>query len=491
MKKTPFASFAFAGTAVLLSGCLGPAYHRPSVETPEAYKEMPAVSSDTWRPAAPGDAEPKGPWWTLFGDPRLDDLESRVVASNQSLKQAQASYRAATELVRAERSGYFPDVTANGAAQRQRPFISGLGPRPTTDNLSAGLSAAWEPDLWGAIGKSVDVAKADAQSSAALLENARLSLQTQLALDYFSLEEADMESGLLLSALDSYQKALELIRVRYGAGIASQADVAQAQTQLDSARAQAADVALSRAKFEHAIAVLTGVPPASFSLSTAPITGVPPAVPAFVPSRLLERRPDVASAERQAAAANAGIGLARTAFFPTVTLAASGGYQSATLAQWFDWPSRVWSLGASAAGTVLDFGRHRAQYRQAKDLYDAAVASYRQTALTAFQQVEDDLASLSYLAVEGVHQDAAARSAEQSLSLEVERYKGGIVSYLDVITTQNIALTSERAAAQVLSRRMQAAVSLIGAVGGGWDQSRLPYGGAPAVATSSSTAAAR
>ena len=469
----------FAGAALVLSGCLGPAYHRPDVETPAAFKELPSVSSDTWRPAAPSDASPRGSWWTLFGDPRLDELEARVIASNQSLKQAEAQFRAAVEIVSGNRSDFFPIVTTNPSATRARGFNTS-GAHPITNTFDLPATASWEPDVWGAVGKSVDISKASAQSSAALLQNALLSIQAQLAVDYFSLEELDMEEGLLTSAMDAYEKALELTKVRYAAGIASQADVALAQTQLDSTRAQATDVALSRAKFEHAIAVLVGVPPSAFSLSTAAISGLPPAVPTFLPSQLLERRPDVASSERQAAAANSGIGLARTAFFPSFTLAVTGGYESASWAQWINWPDRIWSLGASAAGTIIDFGRHRAAYRQAKDSYDASVANYRQTALGAFQEVEDDLASLSYLAVEGVHQDAAAKSAEQSLTLEIERYKGGIASYLDVIQTQTIALTNERNAAQVLGRRMEAAVDLVKAVGGGWEQSRLPFDKVPA-----------
>jgi NodT family efflux transporter outer membrane factor (OMF) lipoprotein len=480
-RRAPFAA-AGAAAALMLSGCLGPAYHRPDVEAPAAFKEMPAVSSDTWRPAAPNEAAPRGSWWTLFGDPRLDDLERRAAASNQSLKAAQAQFRAAVEIVSANRSNYFPSLTTGPSATRQRNFSGASGSRGTSNNFNLPVTASWEPDFWGAIGKNVDISKASAQSNAALLENALLSIQAQLAVDYFSIEGLDMEEGLLASAMAAYEKALELTKVRYGAGIASQADVAQAQTQLESARAQAADVALSRAKFEHAIAVLVGRPPSAFSLSTAAITGAPPAVPTVLPSQLLERRPDVASAERLAAAANSTIGLARTAFFPAITLAATGGYESGSFAQWINWPDRIWSVGASAAGTIIDFGRHRAQYRQAKDSYDASVATYRQTALAAFQEVEDDLASLSFLAVEGVHQDAAVKSAEDSLRLETERYKGGIVSYLDVITTQNIALTNERNAAQVLARRMEAAVDLVKAVGGGWDQSRLPFNKPPAAA---------
>jgi NodT family efflux transporter outer membrane factor (OMF) lipoprotein len=473
---------AGAATALLSSGCLGPAYHRPAVETPSEFKGMSAASTDTWRPAAPSDALPRGSWWTLFGDPRLDDLERRAADANQSLKQARAQYLQSMELVSADRSEYFPSASIDASATRAHTFNTS-GPYPTGNTFSLPVTASWEPDVWGQIGKTVDVAKANAQSSSALLENARLSLQAQLAVDYFSAEELDMESSLLKSAMDDYEKALNLTLARYGAGIASQADVSQARAQLNGARAAADDVALSRAKFEHAIAVLVGEPPASFSLSTAAITGAPPAVPVALPGQLLERRPDVASAERLAAAANATIGLARTAFFPTFTIAATGGFTSNKYSQWIDFPARVWSLGASAAGTILDFGGHLALYRASKDAYDAAAANYRQTTLAALQEVEDDLSALSYLAQEGGHQEAAVKAAEDALRLETDLYKAGTVSYLDVIQTQNIALTDERTAAQVLGRRMEAAVDLIKAVGGGWDQGRLPFNKPPAVVT--------
>jgi NodT family efflux transporter outer membrane factor (OMF) lipoprotein len=482
------APLAAAGAAagLFLSGCMGPAYHRPAVEATDAYKEMPSVSSDTWHPAAPADVAPRGPWWTLFGDPRLDELERRAAASNQSLKQAQAQYLQAAEVVTQNRSAYFPTVSVDASATRGRAY-STTGPYPVSNTFIAPLTASWEPDVWGAVSKSVDISKENAQSSSALLANALLSIQATLATDYFSAEELDMETALLDSAMEAYQKALDLTLARYGAGIASQADVAQARAQLDATRATAADVSLSRAKFEHAIAVLIGLPPSAFSLSTAAITGVPPAIPVFVPSRLLERRPDVASAERQAASANSTIGLARTAFFPAISIAATGGYEAGKYSNWIDVPARIWSLGASAAGTILDFGAHEAEYGEAKDNYNAVVANYRQTALLAFQEVEDDLASLSYLAAEGVYQDSAVKAAELSLKLEVDLYKAGTVSFLDVITTQNIALTDERTAAQVLGRRMEAAVDLIKAVGGGWEQSLLPFGKVPAVPVAKNT----
>jgi NodT family efflux transporter outer membrane factor (OMF) lipoprotein len=490
LKIAPTAAVC-AAAALLLSGCLGPAYQRPVVETPDAFKEMPSASSDTWHPASPSDDAPRGPWWTLFSDPRLDELERRAAAANQSLKQAAAQYHQSMEVVTANRSDYFPSVGLDASAVRARGFSgSGTnGARTITNTFDLPATVSWEPDLWGTISKNVDISKGQAQSSSALLQNALLSIQAQLAVDYFSAEELDMESVLLSSAMTSYQTALNLTLARYGAGIASQADVAQARAQLDAARASAADVSLSRAKFEHAIAVLVGVPPSSFSLSTAAITGTPPAVPTFLPSQLIERRPDVASAERLAAAANSTIGLARTAFFPAITLSATGGYESGTFQQWINWPDRIWSIGASAAGTILDFGRHLAEYRQAKDAYTAAVANYRQTALGAFQEVEDDLASLSYLSVEGVYQDSAVKSAELSLKLETDLYKAGTVSYLEVITAQNIALTDERTATQVLGRRMEAAVDLIKAVGGGWNQGMLPFNKPPKAATAPAASA--
>jgi NodT family efflux transporter outer membrane factor (OMF) lipoprotein len=466
--------------ALLLSGCLGPAYHRPEVATGDSFKEVPAASSDTWKPASPSDALPREGWWTVFADTRLNDLEARVLTGNQTLAQAKSQYAEALELVAIQRASWLPTVTVAPSATRQRNFTPSTGNRSVTNTFDLPATAAWEPDFWGTVAKSVDSAKEAAQASAASLENAKLSLQSQLAIDYFSLEELDAEEALLIDAIQSYDKALALTQVRFSAGIASQADVAQAKTQLDSTKAQAEDVALNRAKFEHAIAVLVGVPPSAFTLSSAPLAGIPPSIPVALPSQLLERRPDVAAAERQTASANSNVGLARTAFFPAITLSATGGYESASFAQWVMWPTRVWALGASASETIFDFGRHRAQYRQVKDAYDGAVAAYRQTALGAFQQVEDDLASLSWLAREGLHQDDAARSAEESLKLETERYKGGLVSYLDVITTQNIALNAERTAAQVLGRRMEAAVALVRDIGGGWDSAKLPYGVPPA-----------
>ena len=490
--------FAIAASAFILPGCfLAPHYKRPAIETPPAFKEgvsavtpptATPVSSSTgtvtaagnvqWKMANPSDTLAHGPWWKMFGDPQLNALEARVLVSNQNIKPAEAQYRQARALVSEVQSAYFPTVTT--APSVTRSFgpnnIGNSSSNSGTRNLfDLPVSAAWEPDLWGAVTFAVRTAKAEAQASAALLEGMRLSMQAELAADYFSLAAIDMQIALLDSATASYEKALKLTLARFNAGIASQADVAQARTQLDSTHAQATDLGITRAQLEHAIAVLVGQAPATFSLSSLSVRHVPPTIPVGLPSQLMERRPDIASAERLIVAANGQIGLARAAYFPAVSLTAVGGYESNVFSNWITWPQRFWSIGASAAETLFDFGRRRAIAKQAQALYDSQVAAYRQTVLAAFQEVEDNLAALRLLAEEAVLQDAATQGAEQSLSLEMERYKSGIVSFLDVITTQNIALTNERASVLILGRRMNAAVTLIRAAGGGWDDSQLPW----------------
>jgi len=490
-----FALCASVSVLLLFSGCfLAPTYKRPAIETPPAFKEAASaltpptatpVSSSTgtvtapgnvqWKMASPSDTLAHGPWWKMFGDPQLNQLEARVLVSNQNIKQAEAQYRQARALVSEVQSSYFPTVGTVPSVTRS------LIPNVNNANVNIQnifdlpVTAAWEPDFWGAVTFAVRTAKAEAQASAAQLEGMRLSMQAELASDYFSLAAIDMQIALLDSATASYEKALKLTLARYNAGIASQADVAQARTQLDSTHAQATDLGITRAQLEHAIAVLVGQAPASFSLSSLVIHRVPPTIPVGLPSQLLERRPDVASAERLIVAANGQIGLARAAYFPAISLSATGGYESNKFSDWIMWPQRFWSIGASAAETLLDFGRRRAVAKEAQAAYDAQVAAYRQTVLAAFQEVEDNLAAMRLLAEETIEQDAATQGAEQSLSLELERYKSGIVSYLDVITEQNIALTNERASVQILGRRMNAAVTLIRAVGGGWDDSQLPW----------------
>jgi len=471
-------------TFLLCSGCapFGPHYKRAPVETPATFKEQAssATAAGQWTAADPKDALAKGNWWEIFHDRRLDDLEEKALVANQNIKQAEAQYRQALEAVKAERASYLPTVTTNPSATR------GFGPNGgarsssklgTFNDFTLPVSASWEPDLWGQITLTVRNAKASAQATAAQLQNMRLSIQATLAADYFLLESTDMELDLLNSAITSYQEALKLTQVRFNGGIASQAEVAQAQTQLETTRAQATDLAITRAQYEHAIAVLVGQPPSTFSLPSAAVLTPPPAIPPGVPAQLLERRPDIASAERLMAAANANVGLTRTAFFPTIALTAEGGFESGSFVNWLSWPNRFWAIGVSAAQTIFDFGKRLAESRAVKDQYDATVAQYRQTVLAAFQDTEDNLAALRLFDTEAAQQGAAVKASEESLRLEIIRYKAGVDSFLNVITTENIALSDERTAVELVGRRMSATVSLIRSLGGGWDVSQLPWKG--------------
>jgi len=453
-----------------LAACLEPKYVRPKTPEPAPYKERDAH----WKPAQPSDALPRGNWWELFGDARLNRLEAQVLAGNQSLQEAEAQFRQSRAAVSSAFTGFFPTVTANPAATRSRYYSGGSYGYNTLYDLPG--TASWEPDFWGQVRLSVKSAQGSAQASAAALENAKLSLQSQLAADYFSIEAIDTQEAVLSSATVEYESNLQLTTNRYNAGVASQADVAQAESQLDSARAQATDLLVSRSQLEHAIAVLTGVSPSSFTLDAIPLAAAPPELPTGLPSQLLERRPDIAAAERQVFSANAGIGIARAAYFPVISIVAMGGLESGDVGNWLDWSSRFFSLGASAAETLVDFGKRGAQRKQAWAVYDAAVADYRQTVLTAFQQVEDDLAALRLLAVEAGQQDAALKAAQDSLRLTLEQYTSGVVSYLNVVQAQNIELASENATAQILGRRMSSAVNLLRDLGGGWNTSQLPTG---------------
>ncbi len=467
---------AAAALSVWLAACsVGPKYRRPDVQAPPAYKEVPG--NQQWKTASPSEGALRGNWWELFGDPQLNDLEKQVSVSNQNVKQAEAQFRQARALVAFNRSNYFPTVSTQPSITSTYSSHN-LGARGfgggsfTQYNLPFNVS--WEPNFWGHISLAVESAVAGAQASAADLENMRLSMQAELAADYFQMEGFDMEANLLKDTTDAYEKALKLTLDRHNSGVASRVDVVQAQTQLDSTRAQLTDLGVARAQLEHAIAVLTGQPPSTFTLAPGRIPGVPPPIPAGVPSQLLERRPDIASAERLVAALNAQIGLAKAAYYPTVILSATGGFQSSDITNWLTWPSRFWSLGPSMAETLLDFGRRRATAQQTAAGYDAGVAVYRQTVLSAFQEVEDALAALRLLAEEAVQQDDAVKEAQESLQLEIDRYKAGTASYLDVILSQTIALSNQRSAVDILQRRMTAAVQLIRALGGGWDASSLP-----------------
>ena len=462
-----------AGTIMLLSACtVGPNYVKPSVETPPAYKEIGEGTS--WKIAEPKDELIRGAWWEMFGDPQLNALEAQVNISNQNIAVAEAQYRQARALVQAARAGYFPTVTADGSYTRSRrpaTGTSGVSTRTTgavSDYLLNG-SASWEPDIWGKVRRSVEANEAGAQASAADLGAMRLSVQTELAQDYFQLRTLDAQKQLFDATVSAYQKFLELTNNRYASGVASRSDVLQAETQLKTAQAQGIDTGVQRAQLEHAIALLTGKPASVFSVPFAPLTASPPPIPVGVPSVLLERRPDIAAAERRAAAANAQIGVAQAAYYPNITLIASGGFESAHLAKWLTWPNRLWSVGSTVLQTVFDGGLRGALTDQARAVYDANVASYRQTVLTGFKEVEDNLAALRILEEEALVQDEAVKAARQSVTISTNQYKAGTVSYLDVVTVQTIALNNERTAIDILGRRMTAGVLLIKALGGDWE----------------------
>lgn len=460
--------------SALLAGCtVGPDYVRPSAGVPAAYKE-----GFAWQPARPSDHVGRGNWWFAFGDPELDRLLAQINVTNQTLIAAEAQFRQAVALADQARAGLFPTVTAGVSETRSRPSgttgpVTGISATKRTI-FSAPLNFSWEADLWGRIRRSVEAGESSAQASAADLENARLSLQAQLAQDYFQLRALDSQKRLLESTLEAYAKSLELTTNRYKAGVVARIDVAQAETQMKSTQAQVLDLGVQRSQLEHAIAVLLGTPPSGFSLTPAELFAKPPPVPVGLPAELLERRPDIAAAERRVAAANAQIGVAAAAWFPTATLSAAYGFQSATAAQWFTLPSRFWSIGPALAETIFDGGRRRAVGDQAIAAYDASVANYRQTVLTGFQEVEDNLAALRILEEEGRVQAEAAAAAQRSLDYSLNQYKAGIVSYLQVVTAQATALSNQRSVADILARRMTASVQLVKALGGGWDAAVLP-----------------
>jgi NodT family efflux transporter outer membrane factor (OMF) lipoprotein len=473
MKLKGVRNVALAATFVLLSACaVGPDYVRPAVEAPAAFKEL-----DGWKPAHPLDQEIRGKWWEVFNDPLLNSLEAQVDISNQNLAQAEAQFRQARALVQSARAGYFPVVTGDVSATRSRSPSSSVSATPGSVNTERSLSldAAWEADVWGRVRRTVEANVANAQASAADLEAARLSAYAELAQDYFQLRALDAQQRLLEDTVANYEKSLQLTQNQYRAGVAAKADVVQADTQLKTTQAQAIDVGVQRAQLEHAIALLVGKPSSMFSIapSPLPLTTVPPPIPVGVPSALLERRPDIAAAERQVAAANAQIGVAKSAYFPSLTLSAAGGYQGTALTEWLTAPSRFWSIGPALAATLFDGGSRRAQTEAAVAAYDADVAAYRQTVLNGLQEVEDNLAALRILEQEAQVQDQAVKSAQHSVQLTTNQYKAGTVSYLNVITVQTVALGNEGTAVNILNRRLAASVLLIKALGGGWDASVL------------------
>jgi NodT family efflux transporter outer membrane factor (OMF) lipoprotein len=469
---------ALAGIVLFSSACMiGPKYRRPTAPAAAAYKEAPP---NGWKEAQPNDGVMRGKWWEIYGDPQLNALEEQVGISNQNVLAAEARFRQAKTLVRIARAGLFPTVTTTPSlvvSQSPSNFANtGLvsANSRVRELYALPFTFTYQTDVWGNVRRSIAANSATAQGSAADLENARLLYQAELAQDYFQLHGLDGEAQLLDTAVKSYDEFLTLTKNRYDSGVASMGDVAQAQTQVETTRAQLVDLGVQRTQLEHAIAILTGHAPAEVSVASAPIKLQPPPVPIGLPSALLERRPDIASSERLVAAANEQIGIAQVAFYPSLTLSASGGFESPAFLNWFTWPSRFWSVGPQLAQTLFEGGRRRALVDQAEAAYDVTVANYRQTVLNAFQQVEDNLSALRILAQEADVQDRAVKAAEESLTIATDQYRGGVVSYLQVITSQAIALQDERAAVAILTRRMAASVLLIQALGGGWDASQLP-----------------
>ena len=481
-KPGAWAAGVLTSTLFLLTACMvGPKYTKPPAPVPAAYKELasnPTQQMKGWKTAQPQDQVIRGRWWETFNDPRLNGLEERVDVSNQNLKVAEAQFRQARALVRFYRASYYPTLSVAPSItgeqfSKNSPTLSSLAGRSYGDYVLP-FDLSYEADVWGRIRRSVEAARASAQASAGDHETVKLSIHAELAVDYFELRGLDAQKQLLDSTVVAYQKALDLTTNRYNGGLAAKAEVAQAETQLEATQAQALDVGVQRAQYEHAVALLVGQPASTFSILSLPISVPPPKIPVGLPSELLERRPDVAAAERRVAAANAQIGVARAAFFPTILLSASAGFEGSGITSWLSWPSRMWAVGPSLVQTIYDAGRRRAASEQAQAAYDANVASYRESVLTAFQEVEDNLAALRILDEESKKQDQAVQAAERSLALSTNRYKGGLVTYLEVVTAQSAALTNERTAVEILTRRMNASVLLIKALGGGWSVSNLP-----------------
>ena len=486
MNRTALLPTTSALFCILLSGCMvGPKYTRPAAPlapefkeaTPESFKEM-----SGWKVAQPNDQLLRGKWWELFNDAQLNALQEQVDPANQTLKAAEANFRAARAVIRISRSSEAPTLTVNptvGAVRdsENQPYFNKAAANNGTGSFSLPIDMNYEVDLWGRIRRSVTAAREQTQASAADMETARLSLHAELAIDYFNLRSADAQKKLLDETVQAYKDALQLTQDRYDGGASPLSDVAQARTQLQTAQVQDTEIGIQRAQFEHAIAVLIGKPPAQLSIAPTPATVQQPTIPAIpgaLPSQLLERRPDIAADERRMAAANEQIGIAQAAFYPTLSLSAVAGFSGTSVLNWFDWPSRFFAVGPMLSQTVFDHGRRSATSDVVRAQYDATVADYRQTSLAAFQQVEDSLAALRILETEAQQQRAATQSAQESLDLFQTRYEGGVDTYLQVITWQTSALQNERNDIDIMRRQLEASVLLIKALGGGWDTTQLP-----------------
>jgi NodT family efflux transporter outer membrane factor (OMF) lipoprotein len=477
-KKAAFAAVLYA---VFLASCtVGPKYSKPSVPTTPSFKEAPPVASNAsgmWHPT-PGETELPGKWWEIYGDAELNALEEQIDPSNLDLQVAEARFREARAAVHYSRAAQYPalstapsiDSLRNSA---HRPNFNQSNPQATGDFLLP-FDLSYEVDFWGRVRRTISAAREEAQASAADLATLSLSLHAELAIDYFELHTLDAQQQILNDTVRAYTEALRLTNNRYQGGVAARQEVAQAQTQLNTTQAEATDVGVQRAQYEHAIAILLGKPPALFNLPARALQATPPDIPLGVPSTLLERRPDIASAERRVAEANDQIGLARAAYFPTVTLSATAGLEGTSLLNWFTWPARFWAVGPQAAELIYDGGRRRANMLGAEANYDATVATYRKTTLTAFQQVEDNLAALRILQKEATQQRDAVESSQNLLTLSMNRYRGGVDTYLQVITSQTINLTNQRTEIDIMRRRMDASVLLVKALGGGWTTASLP-----------------
>jgi NodT family efflux transporter outer membrane factor (OMF) lipoprotein len=462
--------------SALAAGCaVGPDYHRPQFDTAASFKE-----SGDWQPSEPKDTLSRGPWWKIFNDDELDRLEAQIDISNQNVKAAEAAFEQARALVSQARAGFWPTVAATFSAQRGEqgvPAATNAAGLPSTSSSGArttyqtGVSGNWDLDIWGQIRRTVESDRASAQASSATLAAARLSAQAALATDYFELRAQDQLQKLLDDTVVAETQSLRITENRYKFGVAARADVVSAETQLLSSQAQQVNAKIQRAILEHAVAVLVGKQPAEFSLQSTAMRSDVPTVPTGVPSTLLERRPDIAEAERRMAAANAQIGVVTAAYFPSLTLSGSDEYSSGSLSRLIRNSNRVWAVGPALAETLFDGGLRRAQVRLARAAYDGTVATYRQTVLAGFQQVEDDIVTLRVLEQQSAIEDATVKAAREAEALTLNQYKAGTVPYSSVITAQTTRLSAEETALTVLSSRLQASVALIEALGGGWDSS--------------------
>jgi NodT family efflux transporter outer membrane factor (OMF) lipoprotein len=480
------APLTIAAALLFLSGCMvGPNYKTPSAIMAPSFKETTPASfaeNDGWKPGHPNDTILKGDWWTLFHDAQLNQLEAQVDKANQTLKSAEANFRAARAQIGYARSNEAPTIGVGPSISAVRdsanePYFTKALVNNGNGNFVLPFDLNYEVDLWGRIRRSVTSARAQAQASDADLENARLSLHAELASDYFRLREADAQEKLLDDTVTAYESAVQLTQDRFEGGAAPQSDVAQARTQLDQARVQRTDIEVQRTQFEHAIAVLIGKPPAELTLPPNPLdqaSQVLPDIPGAMPAALLQRRPDIAAEERRMASANEQIGIAQAAYYPTLSLSAIAGFQGTSATNWLNWPSRFWAVGPGLSETLFDAGRRHAAKNITVSQYDATVADYRQTVLTAFQQVEDNLAALRVLENEARQQHEATASAEQSLDLFQTRYEGGVDTYLQVVTWQTAALNNQRNDLDILERRLDASVLMVKALGGGWDTTQMP-----------------